>query len=128
MGLQYQFGSVARPELPVRLELLTRTVYIGPDNSATGLPLNGALYPTLNASVCYDGGFSGTSCYNTIDSYPAYGTGDSGRPVVAPSTGSGLNGIGIIAAIDTSREVPCPGRTGRERPELLDSCLLDVVA
>ena len=109
-------------------------VYIGPNNSASGLSINGALYPTLGASVCYDGGFSGASCYNTIDSYPAYvqigtggpvfgpgywtdnangqpadGNGDSGGPVVAPSTGSGLNAIGIITAIDTSRDVPCQG-------------------
>lgn len=103
-------------------------VYIGADNSASGLSINGALYPTLGASVCYDGGFSGASCNNIIDTYPAYalgwgpgywtdnangqpadGNGDSGGPVLAPSTGSGLNGIGIITAIDLSQEVPCQG-------------------
>lgn len=108
-------------------------VYIGQNNSATGLSINGALYPTLGASVCYDGGFSGAMCSNIIDSYPAYiqgpgggtvgpgywtynvngqpadGNGDSGGPVVAPSTGSGLNGIGIITAIDLSQKVPCQG-------------------
>jgi len=103
-------------------------VYIGADNSASGLSINGALYPSLGASVCYDRGFSGADCNNTIDSYPAYslghgpgywtdnadglpsaGNGDSGGPVLAPSTGSGLNGIGIITIVDLNFEVQCQG-------------------
>ncbi|MDQ7907630.1 hypothetical protein RB614_24210 [Phytohabitans sp. ZYX-F-186] len=104
------------------------TVYVGPNNSSSGVAINGYVIPTEGTLVCYEGGFSGASCNSYVTTILAYedgigpgfwtedaaqqapaGQGDSGGPVLAGSTGSGLNGIGVITLGDLDTQTTCQG-------------------
>lgn len=104
------------------------SVYVGPNNSSGGVPINGYVIPAVGTFICYEGGFSGASCNSTVTDILAYedgigpgfwaedashtasaGQGDSGGPVLAGSTGSGLNGIGVITLGDLTTQTDCQG-------------------
>jgi hypothetical protein len=106
-------------------------VYVGPYTSNQGVAINGLTIPAVGTHVCYSGGFSGAVCDNTVTAVLQYaggigpgfwtenqggrgaaGNGDSGGPVLAAGSGSGLNGIGVITIGDGTREVPCEGMPG----------------
>jgi len=110
------------------------SVYVGPYTSGSGVTINGYVLPSEGTLVCYEGGFSGASCNSYITDTLVYidgiggpgfwsedaghvaaaGEGDSGGPVLAGSTGSGLNGIGVITAIDTGTAATCQGLGDRQ--------------
>lgn len=107
-------------------------VFTGAYNSDTSISVNGWVLTSNNAYVCYSGSWSGAVCDNYIRSQNVYinldgttvgpgfwtenasragaGEGDSGGPALAGSTGSGLNAIGQIDAINLGSVTTCQGR------------------
>ncbi len=80
------------------------TVYIGANNSSSGLAINGGVYPSVGTAVCYSGGYSGAVCYNTIEDRllptPAASALASGRPM---TTDSRLRGTGTVVGRSSPR-------------------------
>jgi len=48
------------------------TVYVGPNNSSSGVTIKGYVIPTEGTLICYEGGFSGASCNSYVTTILAY--------------------------------------------------------
>ena len=104
------------------------SVFTGAWNSTSSVKINGYVSASRGTMV-YEGAYSGAKCnQNVVDilvfaggAGPGFwtensahqspaGHGDSGGPVLAGSSGSGLNGIGVITQGGPGTEAPCRAR------------------